>query len=428
MDIALVQEFLPDNPMDAFQQGLEAIREAADAGAELVIFPELSFTEFYPQVPASERGGSVLDLADPVPGPLTQSIASTAAEYGVVVVFNLYERDGDEAYNTSPVIDADGTLLGATRMMHITQYEHFYEQDYYTPGNTGAPVYDTAVGRIGVAPCYDRHYPEYLRALALQEAEIVAVPQAGTTGEWPKGVFESELRAASFQNGFFMALANRVGREGNMVFDGSSLVTGPRGQVIAQAPSGEAIILLASVNTDRCDTSPARQLFLQHRRPDQYERGAVALAASVPVAKNGLEDIEATTADVEAAAEMEIDESQFRDARLDLGEAEATEGEATEGEATEGEKPGDDEAVEAQAEAVEGETEGDEATAEAEGAEAAEDGEPEDGEPEDGEPEDGEPEDGEPEDRESEDGEMEAADDAEDEPEKQESTAEDDKA
>jgi N-carbamoylputrescine amidase len=284
MDIALVQEFLPDNPMDAFQQGLDAIREAATAGADLVIFPELSFTEFYPQVPASERAGNVLDLADPVPGPMTDSMQDAAKNHGVVVVFNLYERDGDRAFNTSVVIDADGTMLGGTRMMHIPQYENFWERDYYTPGDTGAPVYDTAVGRVGVATCYDRHYPEYLRALALQDAEIVAVPQAGTTGEWPKGIFEGELRASAFQNGFFMALANRVGREGNMLFDGSSFVVGPRGQMIAQAPSGEAIILLASVNTDRCATSPARARFLPDRRPDAYDRGAVRLSESAPVA------------------------------------------------------------------------------------------------------------------------------------------------
>jgi len=307
MDIALVQEFLPDNPMDAFQQGLEAIEEAANAGADLVVFPELSFTEFYPQMPGDDRAGDILDLADPVPGTLTESVASAAKEHGVVVVFNLYERDGEEGFNTSPVIDADGTLLGATRMMHVPQYEHFYEKDYYTPGNTGAPVYDTAVGRLGVATCYDRHYPEYLRALALQGAEIVVVPQAGVSGEWPKGVFESELQTASFQNGFFMALANRVGREDEMLFDGASFVTGPKGQVIAQAPSGEAIILLASINTDRCETSPARTLFLKDRRPDQYERGAVALSASVPVAQNALEN--AAPEDAEAM-EFEEDESE----------------------------------------------------------------------------------------------------------------------
>ncbi|PQJ33799.1 carbon-nitrogen hydrolase [Salinibacter sp. 10B] len=282
MDIALAQQFLPDNSHEAFQQGLNAIKDAANAGADLVIFPELSFSPFYPQIPAEERDEDVLDLAEPIPGPTTESVADMAEQFGVVVVFNMLERDGDRTYDTSPVIDADGTLLGCTRMMHVTEYEHFHEQGYYTPGDTGAPVYDTAVGRVGVAICYDRHYPEYLRALALQDAEIVAVPQAGTMGEWPDGMYESELRVASFQHGFFGAMANRVGRENNLLFEGSSLVTDPSGRVVAQAPSGQAIILMASIDLDKCTEAPARKLFLQHRRPDQYEDGAVALARSTP--------------------------------------------------------------------------------------------------------------------------------------------------
>jgi N-carbamoylputrescine amidase len=292
MDIALAQEFLPDDALGAFQQGLNTIKDAANAGADLVVFPELSFTPFYPRVPVEEREEDVLDLAEPIPGPTTESVAEIAEEFGVVVVFNMLERDGDQTYDTSPVIDADGTLLGCTRMMHVTEYENFHEQGYYAPGDTGAPVYDTDVGRLGVAICYDRHYPEYLRALALQDAEIVAVPQAGTSGEWPDGIYESEIRVASFQHGFFAAMANRVGQEQNMLFEGSSLLTDPFGRVVAQAPSGKAIILMASIDLDKCKEAPARELFLQHRRPDQYERGAVTLSGSIPATQNALEEAE----------------------------------------------------------------------------------------------------------------------------------------
>ncbi len=288
MDIALAQQFLPDNPLEAFQEGLSTIKDAALAGADLVIFPELSFSPFYPRVPRDGREEDVLDLAEPVPGPATESVAEIAEEFGVVVIFNLLERDGDETYNTSPVIDADGTLLGCTRMMHITEYQNFHEQGYYTPGDTGAPVYDTAAGRVGVAICYDRHYPEYLRALALQDAEIVAVPQAGTAGEWPEGMYESELRVASFQHGFFGAMANRVGQERSLLFEGSSLITDPSGRIVAQAPSNEAILLMASIDLDKCEEAPARDLFLKHRRPDQYERGAVTLSGSVPANQDDL--------------------------------------------------------------------------------------------------------------------------------------------
>ena len=277
MTVALVQHAVPNVRAEAVSRGVRALERAAAQGADLVVFPELSFTPFYPQVPADERAESLSDLAEPVPGPTTEALRTAARECGVVVVCNLYERDGDRFFDTSPVIDADGTLLGVTRMMHITQYAHFWEQDYYHPGDTGAPVYDTAAGRLGVAICYDRHYPEYLRALALQDAEIVAVPQAGTVGEWPEGMYEAELRVAALQHGFFPALANRVGREQDMHFAGRSFVTDPFGEVVTQAPGDEEAILHATVDLDRRDDAPARQLFLHHRRPDQYEKGAVAL-------------------------------------------------------------------------------------------------------------------------------------------------------
>ena len=148
------------------------------------------------------------------------------------MVLNLYERDGVRAFDSSPVIDADGRLLGTTRMLHIAQMPHFYEQEYYTPGDHGMPVYDTAVGRIGVAICYDRHYPEVMRSLGLQRADLVVVPQAGMAGEWPDGLYEAELRVAAFQNGYFTALANRVGDEPGMTFAGESFVCDPAGRVM----------------------------------------------------------------------------------------------------------------------------------------------------------------------------------------------------
>jgi N-carbamoylputrescine amidase len=295
MEIVLAQEFLPDDPLDAFKQGLNTIKDAANAGADLVIFPELSFTPFYPRVPLEERpDDELLDLAEPMPGPTTESVADIAEEFGVVVLFNMLERDGDTTYSTTPVIDADGTVLGCTRMMHIPDYRKYHGSDYFSPGDTGAPVYDTAAGRIGVATGYDRHYPEYLRALALQDVQLVAVPQAGTSGQWPDGMYKSEIRVGSFQHGFFMAMANRVGQEKNVLFDGRSLVTDPTGRVVADAPSGNAIILMASIDLDKCTEAPAHDHFLPDRRPEDYERGAVRLAKSEPVHTEVLEE-EAST-------------------------------------------------------------------------------------------------------------------------------------
>jgi beta-ureidopropionase len=265
--IALVQQRPSADKNANVERGLLALEAAAAARAQIVCFPELAFEPFYPQCRA-QRG--FRDLAEPVPGPTTQRFADQARKLGVVVVLNLFERAGEHCYDTSPVIDADGALLGRTRMVHITDYPDFHEQDYYTPGDTGAPVYRTRFGRIGVAICYDRHFPEYLRALALGGADLVLVPQAGTVGEWPAGLFEAEMCVAAFQNGFFVGLCNRVGLDGRLTFAGASFVATPEGVVIAQAPQGEEHILSADVDLSVTGNSHARRLFLQHRRPELY--------------------------------------------------------------------------------------------------------------------------------------------------------------
>jgi beta-ureidopropionase len=268
MKIALVQQHATADKSENVTRGIQAVREAAQQGAQLVCFAELAFERFYPQRPA---GSSPHDLAEPVPGPTTDAFQRVARECGVAVVLNLYERDGPHAYDCSPVIDADGSLLGRTRMVHITEYPCFHEQGYYTPGDTGAPVYDTKAGRIGVAICYDRHYPEYMRKLALSGADLVLVPQAGAVDEWPEGLYEAEMRVAAFQNGYFVALCNRVGQEECLRFAGESFVCAPDGQVIARAPKGADAMLSTEVDLSAARASHARRLFLRDRRPDLYQ-------------------------------------------------------------------------------------------------------------------------------------------------------------
>lgn len=267
MKIALIQLKAGPEPQANRDRGLSAARDAAVDGAEVIVFPELAFTRFFPQVRAQSRP---MHLAETVPGPTTDAFSALAKELGVVIVLNLYERSGDRTYDSSPVIDADGTLLGVTRMVHITQYDGFFEQDYYDPGDTGAPVYQTRAGRIGVAICYDRHYPEYMRALGEQEPDLVVIPQAGVKDEWPAGVFEAEVQAAAFQNGYYAALANRVGSEEVLEFDGGSFVVDPYGQVITRAPRGEESTLTCSIDPDMVLGSPARTLFFKHRRDLDY--------------------------------------------------------------------------------------------------------------------------------------------------------------
>ena len=267
MKIALIQQRASRNREENIRRGVVHLEKAAGQGVQLALFSELSFDRFFPQRRASEVP---LHLAETIPGPLTDLFGQKARETAMVVILNILERDGKDTYDASPVIDSDGTILGLTRMVHIADYEYFYEKSYYTPGNKGAPVYDTAVGKIGVAICYDRHYPEYMRALALKGAQLVVVPQAGTVEEWPHGLFEAEMQVASFQNGYFTALVNRVGVEDDLEFSGESLVTSPDGEVIARAPRGEDHMLVVDIDLSKVKESPARKMFLRDRRPDVY--------------------------------------------------------------------------------------------------------------------------------------------------------------
>jgi|GEM_PF-108667 len=269
MRIALIQQHATGNREENLSRGLEAVRRAAAAGAQLVAFAELAFDSFYPQRPSEWRN---VELAEAIPGPTTDALCALAKELGVVIVPNLYELDGEKAFDSSPVIDVDGRILGVTRMVHIPDYEGFHEKTYYALGDRGLPVFSTVVGRIGVAICYDRHYPESFRALALAGAELVLVPQAGAVGEWPEGLFEAEMRVSAFQNGIFIALCNRVGPEDVLTFAGESFICDPEGYVLARAGSGSDEILCCDLDLKQVASSHAKTLFMPDRRPELYAR------------------------------------------------------------------------------------------------------------------------------------------------------------
>lgn len=267
MKIALIQQRATRDKQQNVARGLANLEVAARNGAALACYAELGLEWFHPQHPAT---GDVGSLAERLDGPCVRAFREKAREHGIVVVLNLFERDDAATFDSSPVIDADGALLGVTRMVHITEYACFHEQGYYTPGDKGALVFRTRAGNVGVAICYDRHFPEYMRALALAGADLVLVPQAGAAGEWPEGLYEAEMRVAAFQNGYYVALCNRVGREDRLEFAGESFVCAPDGAVIARAGRGTEEILYAEVDLASTATSHARQLFLRHRRPDLY--------------------------------------------------------------------------------------------------------------------------------------------------------------
>lgn len=267
MKIALIQQHATKDKNANVERGLAALEIAARNGAQLVCFAELAFEWFYPQRPAD---ADFRELAESIDGPTVTAFQKKAKELGVVTVINLYERDGDRAYDSSPVIDADGTLVGVTRMIHITEYPCFHEQGYYTPGDKGAPVFTTTAGRIGVSICYDRHFPEYMRALAVNGADLVIVPQAGAVDEWPDGLYEAEMRVSAFHNGYFTALCNRVGKEDCLDFAGESFVCGPEGKVIARGAKSQDDIVYAEIDYAELAHSNARRLFMKHRRPELY--------------------------------------------------------------------------------------------------------------------------------------------------------------
>lgn len=269
MKIALVQQHATPDKSENIARAVLALEEAAARGARLVAYAELAFDRFLPQRPADPE---ILEHAEPVPGPLTDLFCRKAKELGVVVVLNLFERDGDETFDTSPLISEKGEILGKVRMMHIVECPGFHEQGYYAPGDLGAGVFSTSLGRIGIAICYDRHFPEYMRLLALQGAELVVIPQAGAVDEWPEGLFEAELRVASFQNGYYAALVNRVGEEELLTFAGESFITDPNGKVAARAPQGEDYILYHDLDLNLLKECAARKHFLQDRRPELYEK------------------------------------------------------------------------------------------------------------------------------------------------------------
>ena len=268
MKIALVQQKAGKDAGLNLERGLAAFERAAKGGAELVAYAELGFLPFLPQNPATPES---LSSAEPVPGPTTDAFCRLARRHKTVAVLNIFERDGDRTYDSSPVIDADGRILGVTRMLHIMDGPGFRERGYYTPGGPPA-VFATQAARVGVAICYDRHFPEYMRSLALQGAELVVVPQAGTIDEWGPGAFEAELQAAALQNGYFAALVNRVGKEETDHFAGESYVVDPGGVVIARAARDEETILVADCDLTLIPRSPAQRHFLRDRDPKAYAK------------------------------------------------------------------------------------------------------------------------------------------------------------
>jgi len=266
---ALVQARWTGDKESMIDSSVMSAKKAAAQGAQIVCFQELFYGPYFCQVQDPEYYA----YAEPIPGPTTERMIELARETSMVVIAPIYEEEQPGVYyNTAMVIDADGRYLGKYRKTHIPQLKGFWEKYYFRPGNLGYPVFDTAIGRIGVYICYDRHFPEGWRALGLAGAKIVFNPSATSRG-LSSYLWNLEQPAAAVANEYFVGAINRVGIEplGDDDFYGGSYFVNPRGQVVGDAASDtddEAIVR----DLDMEELEEVRQLwaFYRDRRPDAY--------------------------------------------------------------------------------------------------------------------------------------------------------------
>jgi beta-ureidopropionase len=266
---ALVQAKWTGEKESMIDSNVTLAREAASQGAQIVCFQELFYGPYFCQV----QDPQYYSYAEPVPGPTTEKMIELARQTGMVVIAPIYEEEQPGVYyNTALVIDADGRYLGKYRKTHIPQVRGFWEKYYFRPGNLGYPVFDTAVGRIGVYICYDRHFPEGWRALGLAGAQIVFNPSATSRG-LSAYLWNLEQPAAAVANEYFVGAINRVGVEplGDNDFYGSSYFVDPRGQLVGEVASGKDEEVVVR-DLDFEVLHEVRQLwaFYRDRRPDAY--------------------------------------------------------------------------------------------------------------------------------------------------------------
>jgi beta-ureidopropionase len=266
---ALVQAVWTGDKESMIAHHEEQARLAAAEGARVICFQELFYGPYFCQV----QEAKFYEYAESVPGPVTERFARLAAELGLVMVLPVYEIEQPGfLYNTAAVIDADGTYLGKYRKHHLPHLPGFWEKFYFRPGNGGYPVFETAVGRIGVYICYDRHFPEGWRALGLNGAQIVFNPSATSAG-LSDHLWKLEQPAAAVANEYYIGAINRVGIEeyGDDVFYGTSYFVGPEGRLVGEAGATDAgELIVRDLDLDLIDTVRNKWAFYRDRRPDAY--------------------------------------------------------------------------------------------------------------------------------------------------------------
>ena len=275
----------PD-PDKNLQRAIDRLHQAAAKGAQIVCLPELFQTQYFCQ----REDAALFDLAEPIPGPATTRLAEAAKLLHIVLIGSLFERRAPGVYhNTAVMIDADGSLRGIYRKMHIPDDPLYYEKYYFTPGDLGFKAFDTNVGRVGTLVCWDQWYPEGARLTALQGAQVLFYPTAigwhpAEKEQWgvaQHDAWQTIQRAHAIANGVYVAVVNRVGFEegdirGNkapgkgLEFWGGSFVADPFGRVITQASHDKEEILIADVDLKTLEDIRRNWPFLRDRRIDSY--------------------------------------------------------------------------------------------------------------------------------------------------------------
>ncbi|TLS76067.1 carbon-nitrogen hydrolase [Mariprofundus erugo] len=278
----LVQQRCGEDKAANLVESIEGIREAARLGAKLVVLQELHATPYFCQV----ENPDYFDLAESIPGPSSDILAAVAAELGVVIVASLFERRAAGLYhNTAVVLEADGSIAGIYRKMHIPDDPAYYEKFYFTPGDIGFEPIETSVGRLGVLVCWDQWYPEAARLMAMAGADMLIYPTA--IGWSPdeaedeqlrqRGAWEISMRGHAVANGLPVICVNRTGfepspaGESGLEFWGGSFVAGPQGEILAGADADEQAVMVVDVDLGRSEKVRRMWPFLRDRRIDMYE-------------------------------------------------------------------------------------------------------------------------------------------------------------
>ena len=277
--IGLIQMACSQDPNENLAKAEWRIREAAGKGAQIVCMQELFRSQYFCQ----REDAALFDLAEPVPGPTSESFARLARELQVAIIGSVFERRAAGVYhNTALVIDADGSLLGIYRKMHIPDDPGYYEKYYFTPGDLGFPCFDTRFARVAPLVCWDQWYPEAARLAALAGAQVLFYPTAigwhpaekARDGAAELDAWRTIQRAHAIANGLYVAAVNRVGYEGppetGLEFWGGSFVVEPFGQVLAEASHDREETLIVECDPRRIEEVRRNWPFLRDRRIDAY--------------------------------------------------------------------------------------------------------------------------------------------------------------